>query len=190
MKIKARIALLSSTLLSLGLAAAPATADHESSAYSRSDAVYDYARVISSEPLIRYVTVTTPVRECWEDTEYYTVAQRPKGAAGGALVGAIIGGVIGNQFGHGHHRDAATVFGTLAGAAIGSDVATAKAGGYVTTRHAQPVRRCETTYREHEEERIDGYRVIYVYNGQKYATRMPTDPGKRLRIRVDVRPAQ
>jgi hypothetical protein len=31
--------------------------------------------------------------------------------------------------------------------------------------------------------------VIYAYNGRKYATRTPFDPGKRIRIRVDVSPA-
>ena len=153
------------------------------------DAIYDYARVIKSEPIIRYVTVRTPVEECWTETQYYTVAHRPRGTAGGAIVGAIIGGVIGNQFGHGHHRDHSTVLGTLAGAAIGSEVSAAKNGGYTTTQHSRPVRRCSTNYAVHEEERIDGYNVIYVYNGQKYATRMNDDPGRRIRIRVDVRPA-
>ncbi len=189
MTVRARIATISSpALLALALGAGPALADHEYG-NSGSDAIYDYARVIQAEPIIRYVTVTTPVQECWNDTKYYTVAHRPKGTVGGAIVGAIIGGVIGNQFGHGHHRDDATLFGTLAGAAIGSEVAAAKAGGYATTQHSRPVRRCETRYTNHQEERIDGYRVIYVYNGQKYATRMATDPGRRLRIRVDVRPA-
>ena len=167
----------------LALGAAPAMADHGS------DAIYDYARVIRSEPIIRYVKVTTPVRECWNETEYYTVASRPRVTAGGAIFGAIIGGIIGNQFGHGHHRDEATVFGTLAGAAIGSEISLANAGGYATTRHSRPVRRCATTYTNHEEERIDGYRVTYVYNGQKYATTMRTNPGRRLRIRVNVIPA-
>ena len=48
--------------------------------------------------------------------------------------------------------------------------------------------RCETRYREHREERIDGYRVLYRYRGQKYMTEMPYDPGNRLRVRVDIRP--
>jgi uncharacterized protein YcfJ len=185
MNTRARIAAVT-ILLPVALGAAPAIADHD---YAGRDAVYDYARVIRSEPIIRYVTVRTPVQECWTDTEYYSVAHRPRGTAGGAIVGAIIGGVIGNQFGHGHHRDNATVLGTLAGAAIGSEVATARAGGYETTEYSRPVRRCSTNYQVHEEERIDGYNVIYVYKGQKYATRMPNDPGERLRIRVDVRPA-
>jgi uncharacterized protein YcfJ len=44
--------------------------------------------------------------------------------------------------------------------------------------------------RESREERIDGYRVVYQFQGQKYATRMPYDPGRELRVRVDVRPAE
>lgn len=190
MNVKNWIATVSSmSVLALALGAGPALANHEFASSGRADAIYDYARVISAEPIVRYVTVRTPVQECWNDTQYYSVAERPRGTAGGAIVGAIIGGVIGNQFGHGHHRDAATVFGTLAGAAIGSEVSAANAGGYQTTQYARPVRRCETNYTTHDEERIDGYRVIYVYNGQKYATRLPSDPGSRLRIRVDVRPA-
>ena len=49
-------------------------------ANNRSRAQYDYARVISSEPIIRYVTVSTPVRECWQDVEYYTVNRHGHGS--------------------------------------------------------------------------------------------------------------
>ena len=82
MNIRAWIATISSTaLLVLALGAGPALADHEYG-NSGSDAIYDYARVIQAEPIIRYVTVTTPIQECWDDTEYYTVAHRPRGTAG------------------------------------------------------------------------------------------------------------
>ena len=96
--------------------------------------------------------------------------------------------MIGHQFGCGRGNDAATVAGSLIGAAIGNDSARRNAD-YHTTRYSRPVRRCETSYQTHEEERIDGYKVLYTYNGRKYSTRTPFDPGKRLRIRVDVRPA-
>jgi uncharacterized protein YcfJ len=147
-------------------------------------AVYDYARVLSVQPNVRYVTVRTPVRECWEETRHYTVDRHPRGNVAGTLVGAVLGGVIGHQFGSGHGNDAATVAGVLTGAAIGSH-----SGSRVQETYAQPVQRCETRYTTHREERIDSYRVIYSYHGQKYATDTPFDPGKRLRIRVDVRPA-
>lgn len=151
--------------------------------------MYDYAKVISSQPIVRYVTITTPVKECWQDTEYYTVNHRPYGNAGSTLFGAILGGVVGHQFGSGRGNDAATVAGSLIGAAIANDASERRHGGSYATTHSRPVTRCETQYREHQEERIDGFNVVYRYNGQKYATRMPHDPGKRIRVRVDIRPA-
>jgi uncharacterized protein YcfJ len=152
---------------------------------------YDYAKVISAQPIVRYVTVKTPVTECWQDTEYYTAYHRPPGVGRSTLAGAIIGGVIGHQFGSGHGNDAATVAGSLIGAAIGSDVAHRRAGvGYGPVRYSRPVERCETHYRSHRERRIDGYNVVYRYKGQKYATRMPYDPGHKIKVRVDIRPAR
>lgn len=171
----------------LGVTAEPARADH-GRGYGRDRAVYDYAQVVSVQPNVRYVTVRTPVRECWEETRSYTVDHRPHGSAGGTLVGAIIGGVVGHQFGSGRGNDAATVAGTLFGAAIGSGAARHSEPYYESTRYERPVQRCETRYTSREEERVDSYRVIYTYNGRKYATDTPFDPGDRIRIRVDVRP--
>lgn len=145
-------------------------------------AVYDYAKVISSKPVIRYVNVRTPVRECWQETEYYSRYERKHGAPGRALAGAIIGGVIGHQFGSGRGNDAATVAGTMIGAAVAQ-------GPVRRVEYAQPVERCEIRYQNHQEQRIDGYDVVYRYNGQKYTTRMPYDPGKNIKVRVDIRPA-
>ena len=188
---------LAAAAMLLGLST-QAIADHDhrsyrattvsTSGYARSRGpVYDYAKVISVKPIVRYVSVTTPVKECWQDTEYYTVRHRAPGAAGSTLFGAIVGGVVGHQFGSGRGNDAATVAGTLLGAAIANDAVNRNGGSYETT-HSRPVRRCETQYREHKEKRIDGYDVLYRYRGQKYATRMPNDPGDRIRIRVDIRP--
>jgi uncharacterized protein YcfJ len=182
MNTKTRIATLA---LGAMLLTGNALADHGNRS---SRAQYDYAKVISAQPIVNYVTVTTPVRECWEEMQYYTVDHGRQARGGGALLGAVIGGVIGHQFGSGRGNDAATVAGTLIGAAVGSDAAAERHGGAVE-RHARPVERCETRYREHREERIDGYRVVYRYRGQKYMTEMPYDPGNRLRVRVDIRPA-
>ena len=153
-------------------------------------AQYDYAPVISADPIIRYVTVKTPVRECWTETQYVEVEhRRHRNRGGSALVGAIIGGVVGHQFGSGRGNDAATVAGSLIGAAIGSESANRHNRNYGSEVYAKPVDRCATTMQEHQEERIDGYRVVYRYNGQKYATELPYDPGREIRVRVDVRPA-
>jgi uncharacterized protein YcfJ len=181
---KRKTAGLATAALLLGLAT-QAVADN--GRYRGAGPVYDYADVISAQPIVRYVTVSAPVQECWDDVEYYTVDQRPPGLGAKTLAGAIIGGVIGHQIGSGRGNDAATVAGTLIGASLANQSAYSK-GGYASTQYSRPVKRCETRYREHQEERIDGYQVVYRYRGQKYATRMPHDPGRSLRVRVDIRP--
>jgi uncharacterized protein YcfJ len=143
---------------------------------------YDYAKVISVKPVVRYVTVRTPVRECWQDTEYYTRSEPRPGSTGRTIAGAVIGGVIGHQFGGGRGKDAATLAGSMIGAAVGH-------GPVREVEYSRPVERCETHYQSREEERIEGYDVVYRYHGQNYATRMPYDPGKKIKVRVDIRPA-
>jgi uncharacterized protein YcfJ len=176
------------TLASLVLVTGTAHAAGNGHTYAYSKAVYDYARVLSVEPVVRYVTVTTPVRQCWDDVEYHSSRQYRPGKVGKTLFGALLGGVIGHQFGSGSGNDAATVAGTLIGAAVANE-STRHEPAYDTMRYSTPVRRCETSYQSHEEERIDGYDVIYAYHGRKYATTTPHDPGSKIRIRVDVRPA-
>ena len=67
----------------------------------------------------------------------------------------------------------------------------AKRSGYVPPPPREyTVQRCETRYREEWQERVDGYRVTYVYHGQEQVTEMPYKPGDRIRVRVDVTPAQ
>ncbi len=96
------------------------------------DAAYDYARVVDVQPLITRVRVTTPQRECWDETR---VDQRgqwlrrplPRSTAGGAVLGAVIGGVLGHQIGSGRGRDAATAAGVVIGAAVGAQQAQRRA---------------------------------------------------------------
>lgn len=189
MKTKTTIAALASATMLLG-SAATALADHDNRPSRRAGDQYAYAKVISAQPIVNYVTVTTPVRECWTDTEYYTENHYSGGRGAGTFLGAIIGGVIGHQVGSGRGNDAATVAGTLIGAAVGNEASRDKSRSRHSETRSRPVERCETNYREHREKRIDGYRVTYRYNGQKYRTEMPYDPGESIRVRVDVRPAR
>jgi uncharacterized protein YcfJ len=85
------------------------------------------------------VTVTTPVRECWEEERTYTTRHYNSGKAGKTLFGAILGGVIGHQFGSGSGNDVATVAGTLIGAGIASNAARNEAD-FHTTRYSRPVK--------------------------------------------------
>ncbi len=134
----------------------------------------EYARVVSSTPVSSSVAV--PRQECAEVQQI--VQQQPSGA--GALIGAIAGGVLGNQFGHGFGRAAATGVGVVAGSAIGNNVeANANPPQTVASQ------RCRTV--SSYQNRVVGYDVVYEYNGQRYSTRLPSDPGQRLAI--DIRPA-
>jgi uncharacterized protein YcfJ len=156
---------------------------------------YDYARVVDVQPLVTRVRVTTPARECWDETRYdergYGNGPLPRSSAGGAVLGAVIGGVLGHQIGSGRGRDAATAAGAVIGAAVGSKQAQRRGGGYAAVPPREySVQRCETRYRESWEERTDGYRVTYVYNGRRQVTELPYRPGDRIRVRVDVSPAE
>lgn len=189
---KAYVAVTAAALAmaSLGFSAsAGADPYYKKTSYGSQRAQYDYAPVTNVEPIVRYVTVKTPIRECWTETEYVEVNPRRRSTGGSALVGAIIGGVVGHQFGSGRGNDAATVAGSLIGAAVGSESARQANRRRSTEVYSRPVQRCATTMETHEEERIDGYKVTYRYNGQRYTTEMPYDPGREIRVRVDVRPA-
>jgi uncharacterized protein YcfJ len=145
---------------------------------------YAYADVLRSEPYYEIVRVQRPREECFEDT----VVHREGGASGGgAVLGAIIGGVIGNQVGKGSGRKAATVAGAVAGGAIGNE---AERRNNPERYYETAQTRCRIVDGWEEERRIAGYDVEYRYRGQVYMSRLPYDPGERLRIRVSVTPAE
>ena len=105
------------TALATLLVAGTALAEHDQRRHVRQGNYqsYDYARVVDVQPVVRFVTVETPVRECWEETRYREYDHRGHRAhsasAGSSIAGAIIGGVIGHQFGSGRGNDAATIAG-------------------------------------------------------------------------------
>lgn len=165
---------------------------------------YDYARVLDVEPIMQRVRVSVPRRECYLETRYEEdyPPDRPRvyparGAAGSMILGGLIGAAVGNQVGRGDGRRAATVAGAIIGSALGHDAAERRAargyepyGAYrgAPESRSYEVERCDTRYEDDWEERVDGYRVTYDYHGQIRTTRLPYDPGDRMRVRVDVRP--
>ncbi|MDH4261352.1 MAG: glycine zipper 2TM domain-containing protein [Gammaproteobacteria bacterium] len=184
--------------LAVGLAAASAgaMADHNSGSYrydrddrdDRYGGNFDYARVLNVEAIRRRVRISEPVRECWDEVAYESDGPLSPRHAGSTLLGGIIGGVVGNQIGRGRGRDAARIAGVLIGGAIGNDASHKRQGDYYGRERL--VERCEVHYRDSWDERVDGYRVTYEYAGREYTTRMPYDPGERMRIRVDVTPTR
>lgn len=170
--------------LGLALACSAVLADHDR---GRPGARYDYARVVDVEPLRRQVRVSEPVRECWEEVTYAQDGPFSYNHVRGTLLGSVIGVAVGNQVGHGRGKDVARAAGALIGGAIGHNVSRDRQRQlYGDGRHV--VERCDVSYRDSWEERIDGYEVRYEYAGREYVTRMPYDPGDRIRVRVDVSP--
>ena len=189
---------LRSTILGLGLVAAGvASANQPYGAHDRWDrdddrynervdyrvvaqprVDYDYARVVDVDPIVRRVAVDSPQRDCWNEQREVQVYDQPRSATP-TILGAIIGGVVGHQFGSGHSRNLGTVAGAVLGGSIGHDASSRNAG--VETRDVQ---RCEVSTQRDYEERVDGYRVTYMYDGREYHTVMAYDPGNRVQVRV------
>ena len=190
----------------LALAPGLALADHDNSLSSGSAnsasnrGFYDYADVVETQPIFRTVRVDQPVQNCWDErvvrNDYDNRSRPPANTAGRAIMGGILGGLVGAQFGDGNVRTAAT----MAGALIGSEVARghAERDAYYrdqanrnnSNQHVSYEERCEVSHEYYEEERIDGFRVTYVFNGETYTTRMSRDPGEQIRVWVSVRPAE
>jgi len=182
--------------LAVGLAAASAGAlaenDRGSDRYvddrnnRHGEGDYEYAQVVGVQPIRTQVRVSEPVRECHDEVVHQSDGPFSSRHIGSTMLGGLIGGVVGNQVGHGHGRDAARIAGAIIGGAIGNNVShDRQLGEYGNER---VVERCDVRYRDSWEERIDGYDVTYEYAGRQYFTRMPYDPGERVRIRIDVTP--
>ncbi len=141
----------------------------------------DTARVLKVKPIYETVRVNNPRRRCWDEPVYH---RGRSNSAVPTIAGAILGGAIGNQFGKGSGRDAMTIAGTLLGGAIGHDMGDRHVGpGYETMQ-----RRCKVVNRFRNREEVVGYRVKYRYNGKIGWTRTDTHPGKRISVKVKVRP--
>lgn len=145
---------------------------------------YDYAKVLRAKPIVKMVRVSTPQQECWDEQIVHRGGSNNN--VGSMILGGVLGGVIGNRFGKGNGNKAAIAAGTLIGAGIGQNMSrnSPRHSTYTTTEQ-----RCRTIDSYHEEERLEGYKVKYMYNGQIYHTITDRHPGKRLRVVVSVSPA-
>jgi uncharacterized protein YcfJ len=143
----------------------------------------DRARVIDVEPIVRHRRGPVERRECRDEVVYYERdSHTPPGA--GLVAGTLIGGVLGNQIGRGSGRRAATAFGAIVGAAIGHD-----ADRRSWHRPGRVVEERCTTYRDYDEqEHVVGYRVTYRYRGRQFTKRMSYDPGRWVKVDVEVDP--
>ena len=195
--LKQLISPLVATGVITGLMTGTALADHRGERFDRGQAAAHHqgrtalAKVIDVQPITRSVTQRIPVESCWQEpVRYETPTHQPYPSATPVLLGGLIGAAIGNSLGHAHHktnRNIKTVAGGLIGASIGSDIAHRQHPGATRVEYRNE-ERCEVSYDTRHEERVIGYDVTYRYHGETYQTRMDYDPGKQLKVNVNVRP--
>lgn len=155
-------------------------------AFADSNISYDYATVVDAEPIIKVVRVSTPREECWEETVTYREPDRRNNGVG-TVVGGVVGGALGNAVGHKKvNKQVGTVVGAVLGATIGNAISSNARQNDQVYHDTEEVCRVYRDY--HEEERIMGYNVRYRYNNETYSTRMSTDPGDTIKIRLAVSP--
>jgi uncharacterized protein YcfJ len=142
--------------------------------------------VISSYPVYQTVVREVPREQCHIEQ----VARRHSGptSATPAIVGTIIGGALGNAVGSKKkNKQVGAVVGGVLGYSIGKDIGRRSAERQADYGY-EDREVCSTIYERVEEERLNGYDVSYAYAGETYKTRMASDPGDTIRVRVQVRP--
>lgn len=128
----------------------------------------EFGQVVSRTPVYQQVAVT---RQVCSTTP--TPAQ-PKSSSG-SVVGAIAGGLIGSALGGRDNRTFSAGLGAIGGAMLGDHVDTqaAKPG-------ASTVCQNQTSY----ENRLQGWSVVYDFNGKRYTTQLAVDPGPTVPLQI------
>lgn len=133
---------------------------------------YDYAQVLNVEPVFQVLRATRTEEHC-EPVSTRTLDP----------VNVVVDDEEKGRFGR---------FWTSVRRMFGSEEAAAEAAvaaeDEVVRRDALLTRNCKVVEVGREFRRPIAYDVDYVYRGTKYRSRLPEDPGNRLRIRVSVTP--
>lgn len=140
------------------------------------------ANVVGVSPITEQVN--HPTQQCWTETQQVTQAAPQPHNPAGAIIGGIAGGLLGSTIGRGNGRVAAAAVGAGVGAITGDSVANQNNGATVTS--TVPVQRCQQV--NNFETVTAGYQVTYEYDGQRFSTRLPYNPGNQLRVNVAVTP--
>ncbi len=161
LRIRTLFPLLHATLLLVVMAAMSAHA--QQTVIQIENVRTEYARVLRAQPVYQTLRATAMVEEC-EDGAAGGDGEPRRGLA--RVVGAV--------------KDALTPGSDAKGREEDDEGAEAA--------EAQPREGCQLVPTEREFRRPIAYDVDYVHHGVKYRSRMPYDPGNRLRVRVSVTP--
>ena len=146
-----------------------------------------WAKVIDVQPIMRIIEQRTPQQECWnEQVPYRKERVNKRNSHTGAILGTIIGGAIGHNISH--HKNAGTIFGAVIGASVGQGLTNQGHSRRDSRVYYENQRRCQTSQHVNYQEKLLGYDVWYIYQGNEYKTQMDHHPGKKIRIRLSVEP--
>lgn len=167
---------------------------------SYNNETYDYAKVISVDPVYESYQVNKPVEHCYDeqvrvrDDHRYDRRYGRHDSKTPEIVGGIIGGAIGNRIGKkggGKARDVATVVGAVLGGSIARDVKHKnrhqRERRYNRDRY-ETVQRCETRDSYTTRQELVGYDVSYKYRGNVFHSQLDQHPGDRIKVKVTVDP--
>lgn len=182
----------------IGAISQPVSAGNQRSGYD--NATFDYARVLTVDPVIETYQVNEPIKHCWNEnvairhSDYDRPRHYKNKSRTPEILGAIIGGVIGNRVGKnggGRARDVATVAGAVLGGSIGRDTKRNNnrrhSDRYETTRY-ESVQRCELKDSYVTKKQVVAYDVAYKYRGEVFHTQMGQHPGDKIKVKVSVNP--
>jgi len=141
------------------------------------------ANVVGVAPITEQVN--HPTQQCWTETQQVTQAVPQQRNYLGAIVGGVAGGLLGSQVGRGNGRVAGAAVGAGVGAVAGDAVANQDRSDNIVTT-TTPVQRCRQV--DNFQAVTTGYMVTYEYDGQRFSTRLPYNPGNQLRVNVAVTP--
>lgn len=155
---------------------------------------YDYANVVTVNPVYKAYQVNNPVEQCYQ--EQVQVKKRvPYGSGNGSytneIIGGVVGAAVGNQVGKigRGNRDVGTVVGAVLGATVANGIEGRVARNKASNQAYETVEHCETKDSYTTERKVVGYDVAYKYNGNVYHTQSDQHPGNRIRVQVIVKPA-
>lgn len=148
---------------------------------------YEYAQVLNSTPIYRIVEISEPREQCWEEERVVERYSRRGNSDTPVIVSTILGGAIGNAVGNNKSSQrVGAVLGAVLGRSIGRDIVRSR--NSQSPQIVETVERCETVYEQVQEERLIGYQVTYLYEGEERSVRADSDPGEQIRVRISVEP--